>query len=174
MHMNIGCAASEASEAIKRLQFHPFETTFGASEAPWYGASIYDGLKVDFEIGPTKKINFAIKRLQFHSFEATVGASGAPGRVYADYDGFRAEFYVDSKNGPLGFHPERFFFEWNGFVLSGKNPPGKKPSTQKKTIPPKKKTRPTLINTSHLLALSLPLTALDIQKEGGRRQRRNP
>ena len=56
MYMYIGCAASEASEAIKRLQFHHFGTTFGASEAPGHGASIYDGLKVDFEIDPTKKI----------------------------------------------------------------------------------------------------------------------
>ena len=55
MYMYIGCAASEASEAIKRLQFHPFGTTFGASEAPGHGASIYDGLKVDFVIGSTKK-----------------------------------------------------------------------------------------------------------------------
>ena len=29
--------------AIKRLQFHSFEATFGASEAPGHGASIYDG-----------------------------------------------------------------------------------------------------------------------------------
>ena len=28
---------------IKRLQFQLFETTFGASEAPGHGASIYDG-----------------------------------------------------------------------------------------------------------------------------------
>ena len=48
--------ASEASEAIKLLQFHSFGTTFGASEAPGHGASVYDGLEVDFEIDPTKKI----------------------------------------------------------------------------------------------------------------------
>ena len=42
-------AASEASEAIKRLQFHYFGTTFGASDAPGHGASVYDGLRVDFE-----------------------------------------------------------------------------------------------------------------------------
>merc|ERR1711963_908914 len=42
--------------AIKRFQFHPFGTTFGASEAPGHGASVYDGLRVDFEIGPAKKI----------------------------------------------------------------------------------------------------------------------
>ena len=41
--------------AIKRLQFHSFETTFGASEAPGHGASVYDGLEVEFANGPTKK-----------------------------------------------------------------------------------------------------------------------
>ena len=51
-------AASEASEAIKRLQFHSFETTFGASEAPGHGASIYDGLKADFVIDSTKNTRF--------------------------------------------------------------------------------------------------------------------
>ena len=34
--------------AIKRLQFHPFGTTFGASEAPGHGESIYDGSGADF------------------------------------------------------------------------------------------------------------------------------
>ena len=41
--------------AIKQLEFRPFEATFGASEAPGHGASVYDGLEVDFEIDPTKK-----------------------------------------------------------------------------------------------------------------------
>ena len=34
--------------AIKRLQFHPFGTTFGASEATGHGESIYDGSGADF------------------------------------------------------------------------------------------------------------------------------
>ena len=106
---------------MKRLQFHPPGTTFGASEAPGRGASVYDGLKVDFGITPKKKCEIwadpgrsgatlgrpgatlgrpgatlgqpgVIKRLQLHRFGTTFGASGAPGHGESIYDGFGADF----------------------------------------------------------------------------------
>ena len=44
------CFLGKNNFAMKRLQFHSFETTFGASEAPGRGDAFYDGFRADFEI----------------------------------------------------------------------------------------------------------------------------